>query len=122
MRPYITTLTVVLFLFAGITQVAAQGAGGAGGGGASAGGAAGTSTSNGTGSNGTGPQGQTGVPTKNSSTFSNPLNGANANPPLQNYNSTTGVGTAPNGAPVGSPGSGPGSPQQPYDSGAGPQK
>jgi hypothetical protein len=120
MRPYIITLTLVSFLFAGITQVVAQG--GAGGGGASAGGAAGTSTSSGSGSNGTGSQGQTGVPTKNSSTFSNPLNGANTNPPLQNYNSTTGVGTAPNGAPVGSPGSGPGSPQQPYDSGAGTQK
>jgi hypothetical protein len=97
---YLTTLTVASFLVIG--QAMAQGTGGASSGAA----------------NGSGPQGQSGVPTKNSNTFSHPLNGANAMPPRRPYHATTGVGTAPNGAPIGAPGSGPGSPQQPYDSGA----
>jgi hypothetical protein len=99
---YLTTLTVASFLVAGIVQAVAQGTGGASSGA----------------SNGSGSQGQTGVPTKNSNTFSRPLNGANTMPLRRPYNATTGVGTAPNGAPIGAPGSGPGAPQQPYDSGA----
>jgi hypothetical protein len=104
MRAVLTKSLAILFFIGTLTPASAQSGGAGDGTGGSSAGAGASSAS---------PQGQTGVPTQNSKTFSRPLQGGNVAPPLRPYGATTtGVGTAPNGKPIGTQGSGPGSPTQ----------